>query len=112
MRRDFPMAQYAAVFWMDFAVSAEASEEIVRSTVNFLRDETTFQLWCHLYQADRLWYSRTRRPRAFGLYYAYLGGLVEAARILITKGADINAQGGTYGNALQAALSRGNLEAV
>ncbi|KAH7186553.1 hypothetical protein BKA60DRAFT_503444 [Fusarium oxysporum] len=53
MRRDFPMAQYAAVFWMDFAVSAEASEEIVRSTVNFLRDETTFQLWCHLYQADR-----------------------------------------------------------
>ncbi|KAH7150858.1 hypothetical protein DER46DRAFT_400008 [Fusarium sp. MPI-SDFR-AT-0072] len=102
---DFPMAQYAAVFWMDYAVSVKASEEIVRIIVNFLKDERTFQLWCHLYHG-------AGPPRASRLYYACLGGLVEAARNLITEGADVNAQGGKYGNALQAASCRGHQEVV
>jgi ankyrin repeat protein len=33
-------------------------------------------------------------------------------QLLLDKGADVNAQGGKYGNALQAASSRGNLEVV
>ncbi|KAH7186574.1 hypothetical protein BKA60DRAFT_474219 [Fusarium oxysporum] len=53
IRSDFPMARYAAEYWTEYAVSAEASEDIVRITVSFLRDETTFQRWCRLYQADR-----------------------------------------------------------
>ncbi|KAH7205170.1 uncharacterized protein BKA55DRAFT_600384 [Fusarium redolens] len=42
------------------------------------------------------------------LYYAYLGRLIAAARNLIAEGADVNMQGSEYGNALQAALFRGN----
>jgi hypothetical protein len=42
IRSDFPMARYAAEYWTEYAVSAETSEEIVRTMVSFLRDETTF----------------------------------------------------------------------
>ncbi|KAF9771625.1 hypothetical protein IL306_010730, partial [Fusarium sp. DS 682] len=34
IRRDFPMARYAAEFWTKYAVSAETSEEIVRITLD------------------------------------------------------------------------------
>ncbi|KAJ9413673.1 ankyrin repeat-containing domain protein [Fusarium oxysporum] len=80
IRYDFPMARYAAESWMDYAVSAEASEDI----------------------ADRSWGNKPGPPRASRLYYAYL----------ITEGADVNAQGGEYGNALQAASSKGHLKVV
>nr|CEG03602.1 unnamed protein product [Fusarium acuminatum CS5907] len=112
IRSDFPMARYAAEYWTEYAVSAETSEEIVRITVDFLKDETTFQLWCYLYQADRRWDDKPGPPRASRLYYACLGGLSWAVRDLTTEGADVNAHGGEYDNALQAASSNGNLEIV
>ncbi|RKK32136.1 hypothetical protein BFJ66_g15520 [Fusarium oxysporum f. sp. cepae] len=112
IKSDFPMARYAAKSWMDYAASAETSEEIVRITVSFLRNETTFQRWCRLYQADRAWDRTPGPPRAPRLYYACLGGLAGAARDLAIEGADVNAQGGEYGNALQAASFKGNREVV
>ncbi|KAM5521098.1 hypothetical protein FOXYSP1_14988 [Fusarium oxysporum f. sp. phaseoli] len=112
IRSDFPMARYAARYWTEYAVSANTSEDIVRITVSFLRDETTFQRWCRLYQADRRWDNDPGPPRASRLYYACLGGLSWAARDLTTEGADVNSQGGEYGNALQAASLDGNLEVV
>ncbi|KAG7402884.1 putative ankyrin repeat protein [Fusarium oxysporum f. sp. rapae] len=112
IRRDFPMARYAAESWMDYAVSAETSEDIVRTTVSFLRDKITFQRWCRLYQADRQWDPKPGPPRASSLYYACLGELSLVARDLATEEADVNAQGGEYGNALQAASFKGNLEVV
>jgi hypothetical protein len=42
------------------------------------------------------------------LYYASLEGLIESARHLLKKGADVNAQGGWYSNALYAALAKGH----
>ncbi|KAM5521104.1 hypothetical protein FOXYSP1_14994 [Fusarium oxysporum f. sp. phaseoli] len=112
IRYDFPLAQYAAEYWTDYAVSAETSEEIVRITVDFFKNETTFQVWCHLYQADLMWGDEPGLPRAPRLYYACLAGLAGAARDLMTEGADVNAQGGEYGNVLQAASSGGNLKIV
>ncbi|KAF5240077.1 hypothetical protein FOXYS1_15472, partial [Fusarium oxysporum] len=112
IRSDFPMARYAAEYWTEYAVSAETSEGIIRLAVNFLKDETTFQLWCHLYQADLRWTNEPGPPRASRLYYACLAGLTGAARDLMTEGADVNAQGGQYGNALQAASFGGHLQIV
>ncbi|KAF3904099.1 Myotrophin [Dactylellina cionopaga] len=37
------------------------------------------------------------------LYYASFGGLSNAVEQLLSKGADVNAQGGFYGNAVQVA---------
>ncbi|KAH7268752.1 hypothetical protein B0J15DRAFT_441888 [Fusarium solani] len=111
IKHDFPMARFAAESWMDHAVSAETSEDLVRTTVSFLQDKTTFQRWGQLYQADYAWSNDPGPPRASGLYYACLGGLAGAARALI-EGADVNAQGGHFSNALQAASSGGHLEVV
>ncbi|KAH6978413.1 hypothetical protein EDB82DRAFT_546596 [Fusarium venenatum] len=112
IRRDFPMARYAAESWMGYAVSAGTSEDIVRTTVSFLRDETTFQRWCRLYQADRWWIDEPGPARASKLYYACLGGLIKAVGNLITEGANVNAKGGNYGNALQAASYEGHREVI
>ncbi|KAI8663473.1 hypothetical protein NCS57_00948400 [Fusarium keratoplasticum] len=112
IKHDFPMARFAAEFWMDYAASVQSSEDIVRRTVSFLQDKTTFQRWGRLYQADIAWNDNPGPPRASSLYYACLGGLAGAARGLMDERADVNAQGGLYGNALQAASDGGHLEIV
>ncbi|KAL4781521.1 hypothetical protein BJX76DRAFT_359810 [Aspergillus varians] len=110
IKRDFPMAKYAAEFWTSHAALAQASEDIVRATIRFLENEATFQRWAHLYQADRSWNADPGPPQGSRLYYACFAGLVAPARHLIGNGADVNAQGGEYNNALQAALFRDHQE--
>jgi ankyrin repeat protein len=46
------------------------------------------------------------------LYYAALLGFSTVARLLLDAGADVNAQGGRYGNALQAASAGGHEQVV
>ncbi|KAK4220431.1 ankyrin repeat-containing domain protein [Podospora fimiseda] len=112
IKRDFPLARYAAKVWADNAASAQASEDIVPAIVSFMENEVTFQRWTRLYQADRFWDDDPGPPRGSRLYYACLAGLIAPVRDFIGKGADVNAQGGEYGNALQAASSRGHQEIV
>jgi hypothetical protein len=100
MKRYFPLAEYAAEFWTCHAVLAQAHEEIIRMIVTFLEEKRTFQRWTRLHSVDGSWtYSRGARPGS-RLYYACFSGLIVPARHLIYKGADVNAQGGMYGNAL------------
>lgn len=112
IKRDFPMARSAAKFLWGHASLAQTSEDIVQATVGFIEKEVTFQRWIRLYQADRSWADEPGPPQGSRLYYASLGGLVAPARDLIAKGAHINAHGGSYGNALQAASARGHQEIV
>ncbi|KAK4658095.1 hypothetical protein QC762_0034800 [Podospora pseudocomata] len=105
IKKRFAMAQYAAMYWMDYAALAERSEDVVQISIKFLQDESTFQRWVQLYQADNM---LTRAPgsrQELRLYYACLGGLAAVSRALIDGDADVNAQGGLYGNALQAAAN-------
>ncbi|EAQ89249.1 hypothetical protein CHGG_05868 [Chaetomium globosum CBS 148.51] len=110
IKRDFPMARFAAEVWTYYATFAQASENMVQTTVRFLEEEVTFQRWARLYQSDRAWDDDPGPPLGSRLYYACFAGLVTPAQILISKGADVNGQGGFYGNALQAASSRGEQE--
>ncbi|KAH7012720.1 uncharacterized protein B0I36DRAFT_436694 [Microdochium trichocladiopsis] len=112
IKQDSPMARYAAEYWMGYATSAETSEAVVRTAVRFLQDESTFQRWSRLCQADREWVSDPGPPRASRLYYTCLGGLVATAIGLLGEGADVNTQGGEYGSALQAASHEGHREDV
>ncbi|ORY09452.1 hypothetical protein BCR34DRAFT_516475, partial [Clohesyomyces aquaticus] len=43
---------------------------------------------------------------------ALVKGNEQVVKLLLDKGADVNAQGGRYGNALQAALVKGNEQVV
>ncbi|KAJ5449841.1 PfsNACHT and ankyrin domain protein [Penicillium daleae] len=108
----FPMARYAAELWAGYAALARDSQDIVRKSVKFLEEDVTFQRWSRLYQADRSWDDDPGPPRASRLYYACLNGLMAPAGDLISKGEDVNGQGGTYGNALQAASTGGHQEIV
>ncbi|KAJ5504613.1 NACHT nucleoside triphosphatase [Penicillium fimorum] len=112
IKQQYPMARYAAEMWISHAASTQADEEIMGMTVRFLDKEATFQRWARLYQADRSWDNNPGPPRGSRLYYACFSGLVAPARNLIDKGADVNAQGGWYGNALQAASQRGHQDIV
>jgi len=46
------------------------------------------------------------------IYYACLNGLLAPAGVLISKGVDVNTQGGLCGNALQATSVEGHQEIV
>ncbi|CAG8262989.1 unnamed protein product [Penicillium salamii] len=112
IRRDFPLARYAAKTWTRYAALAQASEEIVRAIVTFLENEVTFQRWTRLYQADMFWDKNPGPAEGSSLYYASFDGLVAPVKELIAKGADVNAQGGLYANALCAASAEGHQEIV
>ncbi|KAK4220523.1 hypothetical protein QBC38DRAFT_540511 [Podospora fimiseda] len=112
IKRDFPLARYAAKVWAGNAASAQASEDIVPAIVSFLESEVTFQRWTRLHQADRYWVDDPGPPQGSRLYYACFAGLIAPVRDLIGKGANVNAQGGYYGNPLQAASSGGHQEIV
>ncbi|KAH7303730.1 hypothetical protein B0I35DRAFT_156178 [Stachybotrys elegans] len=110
--RDFPMARFAAKIWTSHGALAESDNDLFRAILMFLQEENTFQRWGRLYQADQIWSVKPGPPRGSRLYYACLGGLARVAEELIIKGANVNAQGGFYSNALQAASSRGYAKIV
>ncbi|OWT42644.1 Pfs, NACHT and Ankyrin domain protein [Pochonia chlamydosporia 170] len=113
IKRDFPMARYAAEVWAGHAALAQTSKDAVQATVRFLQNEVTFQRWARLYQPDLPRAYDQGPPRGSRLYYACFLGLVASARDLIGKGAEVNAQGGGhYGNALCAASVGGHRETV
>ena len=108
----FPLTRFAARFWMDHAGRTEAPEDILRTILGFIRDNATFVFWTGLHQPDQPWNDNPGYTKASGLYFACLKGLVSVVRRLLSEGADANAQGGQYGNALQAASSEGHEEIV
>lgn len=112
IKQGFPMATRAAELWTGHATLAQASEDLFLVTVRFLEQEATFQRWARLYQADRTWDDNPGPLRGSRLFFASFVGLIAPARVLIDKGADVNTQGGKYGNALQAASLGGHQEIV
>ena len=57
---------------------------------------------------DKNAYTKTQDAEGSALYTASDGGNERIVKLLVDKGADVNAQGGEYGNALQAASWRSN----
>ncbi|KAF4247129.1 hypothetical protein CNMCM8980_007809 [Aspergillus fumigatiaffinis] len=110
----FPLAQYSARYWMDHASHAETQKDVQESILNFFQQREAYAVWGRLFDPDR---PRHQEPRGYEnmatpLYYASLAGLQRTVERLAEKGADVNAQGGDYGNALQAASQGGHKEVV
>ncbi|ETS74464.1 hypothetical protein PFICI_14330 [Pestalotiopsis fici W106-1] len=70
--------------------------------------------WLQNYNHWFNWLKRWRRIESeVGLLYVLAtDGFPNLAEFVLMQGADVNAKGGLYGNALQAAVSRGNEEVV
>ncbi|RKK66735.1 hypothetical protein BFJ69_g15137 [Fusarium oxysporum] len=112
IKSQFPLAKYAAENWMDHAAPAEVSKDVVAATVSFLENDVLFRLWTRLYQPDRPRSLELGTTKASCLYFACLAGLTETVRVLLSNDWNVNAQGGLYSTALQAASYRGHQEIV
>ena len=110
----FPLARYAATYWCRHFRATKDFDQASKFVIQLLQGDT-FQSWIRLYDPDAPWkgtdMNRNIATIASPLYYTSIEGLLGPVSLLIEKGADVNAKGGYYGNALQAALA-GGYEAI
>ncbi|KAF2142278.1 uncharacterized protein K452DRAFT_250214 [Aplosporella prunicola CBS 121167] len=114
VRRQYHLAQYSARYWTGHALAAETCSEAIHILEKEFFSENFYKAGYRLYNPDRPWDNNNEKDQELlpALYYASLEGLVDSVKMLLDKGADVNAQGGTYGNALQAASSLGHEKIV
>ncbi|OWY52202.1 HET-like protein [Alternaria alternata] len=114
----FALARYSAEFWSShLRKTGDEIERVSQLTMGLLtREEPAYLNWLRLHDPDCPW-EKLNLKKGFDnvpmpLYYAALLGFSAVAKLLLDKGADVNAQGGEYGNALQAASARGDEQVV
>jgi len=116
--REFPLARYAAEYWTQHARVAGRNTSAIYPLVMklFLSAQDAYFNWIRLCSLEEQWgepdikMSLEKVPSP--LYYVSREGLIEFVRPLLEVGADVNAEGGGYGNALQAASYGGHSQVV
>ena len=113
----FPLAPYAARYWVDHAqfgnVSTHIQEDMERL---FDPAKSHFAAWVWLYDIDRSWIepmstTHPTQPEAVPLYYAALSGLRSLVEHLIAADSlDVNERGGSHTTPLHAASVKGHLD--
>ncbi|KAJ5620333.1 hypothetical protein N7510_004317 [Penicillium lagena] len=122
--KEFPLAHFAAENWYHHYENSEEGKSKVEELLPrlFQHDMNCFMTWIKLYDMDRQQsrrdYQRLINDVGPPLYYASLLGLesiaasfrghVKVAQMLLDRGANVNAQCGRLGNALQAASAQGH----
>ncbi|KAL5002549.1 hypothetical protein BDV10DRAFT_191363 [Aspergillus recurvatus] len=123
---EFPLAHFAAMHWLNHFRGASgmglAAEGLILRL--FVDKAKPFLTWVQLHDLDMEWDTSVDLDRAVEnipspVYYASLLGLESVLNALIVSlekptdiGNILNAQGGRYGNALQAASARGHEKIV
>jgi ankyrin repeat protein len=122
--REFPLAHFAAMHWYHHYGNSEEWKPKIEQLLSelFKNDSGPFTTWIRLHDMDfpELPLIQDQRPNmASPLYYAALLGLDSVMNYiteLCVRDANlpekVNAQGGRYGNALQAASSEGHEKVV
>ncbi|KAI2603684.1 ankyrin repeat-containing domain protein [Hypoxylon sp. NC1633] len=110
----YPMAQYSAKYWVGNAVAVQEQAKAVEDlSIEIFHCEKAWKTCYRLFNHERPWATGTvELDLQPALYYASLAGLFYSVRMLLDHGADVNAQGGDYGNALQAASVQGHGKVV
>ena len=125
---DHPLAYYAARYWYShYDNTASLASSLKSFILKLFRCQNSFVTWIRLHDPDGSIYadhSRSRISRPLDsvstpIYYASLMGLDQTLRALISIWQDdsemykqINAEGGEFGNALQAASSNGHIQTI
>ena len=93
------------------AAFVEESQRAISPLVEeYLLSKVAYEFGWTVYPPDAPWNpSRTAAPP---LYYASFAGLLYSVKLMLGRGVDVNAQGGYYGNALQAAVAGGHKSVV
>jgi hypothetical protein len=111
------LAMYAAEFWSSHLPKAgDESEGNLLASNLMSGNKPAYFNWIRLHDPDQpgkeLDLDRSPEGIATPLYYAALLGLSMTTRWLLDKHADVDAQGGEYDNALQAASLGGHKQVV
>jgi len=108
--QEYPLALYAAQNWHEhYRGGGRAKYDIENQAIQLFQcNSDRFENWVSTWNVDHYKGERPYGTVPLPIYYASLLGLEEIVRLLLDKGADVNAQGGEYGNALQAAASNGH----
>jgi ankyrin repeat protein len=111
------LANYSAQHWSSHLRDTGGNLEVSWLAMDMMSTERPEYLtWIQIYDPDRLFarpdLDRGLKSLAPPLYYASLLGLSMVTKLLLGKGADINAQGGSHGSALQAASAKGHEQVV
>ncbi len=130
---EFPLAKFAAMYWYHhYQNTAKHDPGLEDSILKLFQRQDSFATWVKLHDIDRPWDTSINFRRELDnipapVYYASLLGLDQALHDLVNSeklesttipalppapasnvSKKINAQGGRYGNALQAASYRGH----
>ncbi len=108
----YPLARYSAQYWLFHTRAAKRDCNTLNcfATKVFSPERLCFENSLRLYDEEGRKIIDSRRGKP--LYYVALNGCLGLASSLIDGGADVNAEGGVYGNALCAASARGHPEVV
>lgn len=112
------LARYSAKFWSShMQKTAHKMEEISYLAIHlFSKENPAYLCWIQLCDPDKTWNDPDLgidlNSTAAPIYYAVLLGLTPITHLLLKAGAQVNAQGGKYGNPLQAASWRGDEQMV
>lgn len=115
--RSFKLARYSAEFWSSHACKREnLTKETTQIAARLCsRESFAYINWIRLWNPENPWqkpnFWKVPKKIPNPLYFAALLNLRDVVKLLLDKDADVNAQDGYYGNALQAASSEGH-EAV
>lgn len=102
----FALARYTSEFWSSHLRRIGGKmEQASQLTMDLMaRKEPAYLNWLRLHDPDRPWQELNLKKSAdsipMPLYYAAQLGLSIITRLLLDAGAEVNAQGGHYGNAL------------
>lgn len=116
--RTSALARYAAQFWSSHLQKTEDENEATSQLATSLLsvEKPACLTWVRLWDPDSPWkgpdLERNLKGVTTPLYYAAQSGLYVTTRLLLGRHAEVNAEGGHFGNALQAALIGGHNQVV
>ena len=105
MLDSMPLAWYAAEHWIDHAKSGGIDSSVLQLILHLFTSESApFKNWIRIHNIEIPSYYVNLGKNDFcsPLYYSSLAGIEEALHCLLQI-ENVNAKGGRYGNALQAA---------
>ena len=113
---DFPLAEYAARYWVKHARVENVSSRIKDGIeCLFDADKPHFSAWLWIFNEDRPYRPMATmspvKPEAVPLYYAALFGFRDlTARLLAKRPEDVHAKGGFEVTPLHASADRGHMD--
>jgi ankyrin repeat protein len=112
------LARYSAEFWSShLRKTGDEGEQASQLAMGLMaKEEPAYLNWIRLHDPDRAWegpsLEKSLNSVPMPLYYAAILGFSIITGLLLDKGAEVNAHGGRYGNALQAASEGGHEQVV